>query len=76
MYAVTIDLSHIVLTELKDVIISRFIDPLFVWACSARRLAQQGLLHFEHIEHLHPTTTEPLYGVSVTNGKMMCEACL
>ena len=69
-----LQVSHLGLAEIKDTIIFRFIDPLFAWACSDRRLTQQGLLHFEHIEHLHPTTTEPLYGASVANGKIMRQA--
>lgn len=51
-----------------------FIDPVYAWACCARRVSEKHELHFEYKEHLHPLTDERLYGASVAHGDIMKRA--
>ena len=53
-----------------------FIDPVYAWACCARRVSEKHELHFEYKEHLHPLTDERLYGASVAHGDIMKRACM
>lgn len=76
VHSVAIDLSHHGLPELAQPIQFKFVDPIFAWACCARRLSQPvDLLHFKFISHTHPTSGERLYGGSVAHGEIMRVAC-
>jgi hypothetical protein len=72
---VSIDLSHIGLSKLKDPISFNFVDPVFAWASCAERLSHKHPLHFTYRERVHPHTGEKMYGSSVQHGEFMKEAC-
>ena len=75
MRQVQIDLSHHGLPGLEKPVKFAFIDPIYAWACCAHRVSFFDKLHFEFVEHVHPTTGERLYGASVAHGDIMRRAC-